>query len=521
LPEIISLPQHNSVLIPAQKCAGLNFNGLRFEQTTYKFQPYIICEHSLDLCRKAAARGLTIHTDILNNYEWPTRYAAPFHHQMITSDFILRNPRNFVFNDIGTGKSLSVLWAADYLMRLGLVRRVLISGTLSTLHAVWKQTIFEHMMYRTACILHGTPRKRAQIKEDFDFYIINHDGLKNPEFQNALKARGDIDMVIVDEGAIFRNQKTDLWSACNSVCGPETGRELTWMTGSPMPNKPTDAWAQARIVNPKTVPRYFSRFRSQTMTKLTQFKWVPTPGWETTVYTSLRPCIRYKRDECIDLPAMMVVEHKVLMSKQQKELYAKMKEDLTIEMDGGLITAANEGVKISKLLQLACGAVYSADGFQHFVDVQPKFDELKAILAETGDKLIIFAPFKHIITRLRSWFNEKMPDVTFGVVNGDVSMSARGEIFHDFQDGDLNVIIAHPKSMAHGLTLTASNTILWWGPIDDYEIYEQAIGRITRPGQLRHQYVKHLICSQAEQAVYKRCKNKESMQGLLLDMISN
>ena len=73
--------------------------------------------------------------------------------------------------------------------------------------------------------------------------------------------------------------------------------------------------------------------------------------------------------------------------------------------------------------------------------------------------------------------------------------------------------------MAHGLTLTASNTICWWGPVDDYEIYEQAIGRITRPGQKRMQYIKHLICSPVEKAVYKRLKNKESMQGILLDMI--
>ncbi|MCP4088698.1 MAG: SWF/SNF helicase family protein [Gammaproteobacteria bacterium] len=178
-------------------------------------------------------------------------------------------------------------------------------------------------------------------------------------------------------------------------------------------------------------------------------------------------------------------------------------------------------MKIIKLLQVACGAVYTDDGAVGRLTCTHKLAELDQILIEAGTKLIIFVPFKHSITVLTEWIESKHSNHSYGVVNGDVSRNQRDEIFKSFQDGTLDVIIAHPKAMAHGLTLTAANTITWWGPIDDYEVYEQANGRITRPGQKRKQYIKHLICSPVEKAVYARLKKKESMQGILLDLIRN
>ena len=128
-------------------------------------------------------------------------------------------------------------------------------------------------------------------------------------------------------------------------------------------------------------------------------------------------------------------------------------------------------------------------------------------------------PFKHVILEIEKWLKKKFPNSTYGIVNGGVGKGARDKIFDAFQTGSLNIILAHPKTMAHGLTLTAANVIAWWGPVDDFEVYEQTNGRITRPGQKRKQYIKHLTCSPVEESVYQRLKNKESMQGIILDMI--
>ncbi len=516
--EVIDRPEDGVVLIPIKLCKGLSFNGLKYKQVPYRYNTYIITERNLEISRRLAAAGIVVESGILTDYHWPSKYPTPYEHQKISADFLVRNPRAFCFNDIGTSKTLTTLWACDYLMRKGEMGKVLVASTLSTLQRVWEHEIYSNAMGRTSAVLHGSPDlRRRRLAEDVDFYIINHEGLK--VLSADLIARHDITHVIIDEGARFRNQRTDLWKAAQAVCGTQTGRSVWWLTGSPMPRAPTDVWAQAKIVNPTTVPKFFTRFRDQTMHKITNFKWVPRSGWERIVYASVQPSIRYKREDCLDLPECLFVDHHVEMSKEQQKYYKQLEETLAIEIREGLITATNEGAKLIKLLQIACGAIYDSQGFEHYIDTSPKFNELADIIEEVGDKLIIFVPFKHCITMIAEWFEAKQKHLSIGVVSGAVGKGARDRIFKSFQAENLNVIIAQPASMAHGLTLTASNTIVWWSPVDNFEIYEQSIGRITRPGQERRQYIKHLICSKVEKAVYKRNQTKESMQGILFELI--
>ena len=80
---------------------------------------------------------------------------------------------------MGTGKTLATLWALDYLMQRGLVRRALILSPLSTIYRVWEDEIFNHFMSRRKCIvLYGDRGKRlASLTREADFYVLNHDGL--------------------------------------------------------------------------------------------------------------------------------------------------------------------------------------------------------------------------------------------------------------------------------------------------------------------------------------------------------
>lgn len=457
---------------------------------------------------------------IAKHYKFPGRY-TPFVHQLTTFNFLVRNPRAFVFNDIGTGKTLSALWAADFLQGRRAMGKVLIVSTLSTLWRVWADEIFKTLPGKSFAILHGSRAKRLELlAEDHDYYIINHDGIK--VLEDELIARKDITHIILDEGAEFSNKRTDKWRTLNKLCGlvkpgAETfHRSIWWMTGSPMPTAPTDIWAQCRIVTPHVVPKYFSRFRESVMYQQNQFKWEPKTGWENYIYSLLSAVsIRFIRDECIDLPPCVTEIRECEMSPTQKKMYQQMKKELVIEMERGDITAANEGVKRMKLLQIACGAIYTADADPYAIDIKPKLKVLLELLREAGNKALIFTPFKHSTKMLYDLLKRKFK---CGMVTGDTSTGKRTQIFDDFQHGDLELIIAHPQTMAHGLTLTASSTVIWWGPIG-YRIYEQAVGRITRPGQTQKQTVIRLVCSDIEKLAYKRVDSAEGMQGLLLELL--
>lgn len=510
---------------PTEEVIKANLPGMRM--VSYQGKQYAAFQHTLDTCHFLALIGVEIVSPIRTEYVWAGQY-TPFTHQLRTAEFFANHWRAFCFNEIGTGKTLSSLWAADYLMQQGKIKKAIIISTLSTLHTVWADEIFKHISHRTFVIVHGTPKKRREaLAQDVDFYIINHDGLKSicdwdivhdKKFIKGcqLDDRDDINLLILDEGAQFRNQATDKYEALERCLGD---RGIWWMTGSPMPNAVTDIWAQAKIVCPSKVPRYFSRFRDKTMRQAGPYKWVAKTDWEKTVYDMITPTILFTRDECLDLPDCQTLLKKVDMSKEQDKAYKELKATFALELAEGKITAVNEGVKRMKLIQLACGAIYDHEGETHTLNAKPKYDLLEQTFYDSGRKLLVFLPFKHCLKNVHE-FLTKM-GVSAAMVSGDVSATKRSEIFHQFQHGDLEVIVAHPKCLAHGLTLTASNTIFWFSPVDDNETYEQANGRITRPGQKHKQTIVQAACCPIEESIYKCLEAKQSTQGLLLSLLKD
>jgi SNF2 family DNA or RNA helicase len=132
--------------------------------------------------------------------------------------------------------------------------------------------------------------------------------------------------------------------------------------------------------------------------------------------------------------------------------------------------------------------------------------------------VIVFVPLTGVLRRLEK---ELGKDYSVAVVNGEVPASQRNPIFQDFQEnGRYKVLIAHPATMAHGLTLTAASTVVWYGPINSNEIYTQANGRIERIGKRHSSLVVHIEGTPLERRMYDRLEKKQSLQGVLLDMVS-
>lgn len=531
------VPDKKAVVVPLRSLVSAGLRRNSFERSAIvKSTAEVVLPFDVPTVEIMHKVGIDSPSPI--RYYYPFKWSkdlAPFEHQVKTAEFITKLRRGFVCNDIGTGKTLSLLWAADYLMSLGLVNKVLIATTVSTIHLVWSDTLFTSFFNRKFQILTGTKQsRRKKLDKDADFYIINHDGLKvlcdwerikqtdaRVPVRSPLDDRPDIDMVIVDECAVFRNSRTDLCQALDKIAGMKTRRRLWMASGDPMPNKPTDMWAQANLVQPGLLGRSFVRFRQSTMTKVTQYKWVPKPGWERLVFESIAPyCIRFMRDDCVDLPERVVLPRTCEMGGEQKRAYQEMVSKCRVEMQGGAITAVNEGVKINKLLQISGGCVYGKNGEVHHFDVTEKVKLLLEALEHSHNKLIVFAPYVETVLMLERILKEKT-DLGVGIVYGKISKPKRNEVFRDFKSGKLQILIAHPKTMAHGLDLTVAHTICWWSPVDDYEIFNQANGRITRPGQRSVQTIIELICSDIDKKIYKRLADKESMQGLLMELLTS
>lgn len=459
------------------------------------------------------------------DYQWPSKFEhGPYQHQIRTTEFLVQHQRAFCLNDMGSGKTASVLWAFDYLRQQGQVKKMLVVSPLSTLQRTWGDEIsgsFKHLRYS---VLTGTGEQRRKLlRENADIYIINHDGLKVAGMVEAINRRQDIDIVVIDEIAqAARSAATDRWRAFAKVVRHELAqggkRRVFGLTGTPTPNSPIDAWAQCRLIVPERVPPYFNTFKDATMQQVGYQRWEAKPEAVQLVAEAMQPSIRFKRDECIDLPPVTYQTREVALTAEQSRLYREMLVRLRAELDSGEITAVNELVKVNKLLQIATGAAYKTDGDTAYITPKERLEVVEEIIEEASGSIIVFVPFRGALDAVASYLTRK--GLSVDVIHGGVSQKNRDQIFQSFQkELSIRVLVAQPASMAHGLNLTAANTIIWFGPIYSNEIYQQGCARITRPGQVRNQLIVHIQGCPAERRVYERLREKENVQGLLLELL--
>ena len=506
--------KHKSFAIPYdQGIANLIPSARTFEHPANGSM--LLLPHTRDTTRLARNLGYPTPAPILTQYDWNDD--TPFQTQKITAALLTMQPRAYVLSEMGTGKTRGALHAVNFMIKTGDIRKTLVVAPLSTLVTVWDTEIFRYFNHLSTGILYGTKQQRLKIlAQPHDIYIINHDGVET--ILDHLVAVDDIDCVIVDELAVYRNARTDRWKALARVL---VDRRFCWgLTGSPIPNEPADAWAQVRLLTPLRVPKYHKQFKRSTMQQVSQFKWIPRAEANSIVFDAMQPAVRYKRDDCVELPDVSYQTRPVQLSAQQSQIYKIMMTRLRAAFAEGQVTAANEGVLFSKLLQISCGWVYTKDRRVVSLDNTSRVDNLLEVLTEAEGKVIVFADFVHAAKALQEILLKNK--IRSSLITGDVPSNARNHIFTAFQGAAFpRVLVAHPKCMAHGLTLTSANTIVWFTPTTSLETYEQACARITRPGQTRKSLIVHLTASPVETKLYRRLQARASVQGALLEMFES
>ncbi len=427
-------------------------------------------------------------------YQWPGDF-APMATQRETMRFLTAHARAYCLNELGTGKTLASLWAFDFLRERGQAKRLLVVAPLSTRERTWGDEIFRHFPHLLFVILHGTAERRRMLLRNpsADVFIIDHNGVK--DINEALDAMTDIDTVIIDELAqVARYAPTDRWKALRAL---SEKRERIWgLTSNPTPNAPTDAWAQCRLLTPSTVPTYFAEFRDMTMRQTANYSWATGEDAVDIVHQAMQPSIRFKREDCTDLPPVMYETREVPLSKDQQEAYDSTISQIYAEYQGGQITAVNEAVKAMKLVQIGCGSADGDDGNTVVNPPKARINALLDIIEEAPSKVVVFVPFKAALWALH---DEVSKYHAAEMIYGEVPRSVQDRILGNFQKSSHpRVLITQPATMSDGLTLTAATVIVWYAPITSAETYEQANGRNTRPSQQHNQLIMHIQSSRLE-----------------------
>lgn len=452
---------------------------------------------------------------IERKYDWPGRY-KPMSHQRVTAGFLTMYRRAFCFNDPGTAKTIASLWAADYLMKRGDIRRCLIICPLSIMQSAWMGDIMNSVMHRSAIIAHHSKASRRieMIQDNYEFVIINYDGLNL--VADEIVADGRFDLVIVDEANAYAMPSTKRWKSLAKIIRPDTF--LWMMTGTPAAQSPVNAYGLAKLVNPSGVPNYMTAWRDKVMNKISTFKWSPKPNAKELVFDALQPAIRFSKADCLDLPPVLKTTREVAMTAQQQKYYNHLKNDMLVIAAGQTISAVNKAALVNKLLQVSAGGVYSEDGEVVEFDATPRMNLLLEILEETSRKVLIFATYRSSIDAIDTFLTKNGYKV--GVIHGGIPATKRGELINRFQNTDqLDLMLMQPQATAHGITLTAADTVVFFGPLMSIELYLQCIARADRKGQTSDKVtVVHIQSSPIEKKMFSAMDARVTDHALLTTM---
>lgn len=476
-------------------------------------QKLVALEHGLDEVQVLRNMGYKkAPSPILHYYNWPGHDISPMIHQKETAAFFTLNKRALCLNAPGTGKTLSTLWAADYLLAEGIVKKVLIVAPLSTLKTVWGVELKRHFLHRNFAILVGKKEKRLEMAAhpDLNFAIINHDG-----YTLIADQLTDFDLIVYDEATALKSPTSMRFKKFFGLM--KQNNPWLWMlTGTPVSQNPTDAWTLAKLVNSPNVPQSYTRFKELVMQKVTMFKWIPRSEALDICKQVLQPSIRFALDECKDLPETVFLDHTCDLTATQKFVFNEMYNNAISVAHN--ISAPNAAVVMAKLIQICCGAAYDADGEVVKFDFSDRYDLLKEVLDEIGDKVIVYVPLRGVQQVLFEKLRQNGYDVE--IVNGDVSKDKRNDIFHRFQNTDeIKVLLAHPKVASHGLTLTRAKDIIWYAPIYSLEQYEQANARIRRLTTTGKTRVHHISATVFERELYKRLIQRKRVLNDFLELV--
>jgi len=449
---------------------------------------------------------------IVRDYDWPGIY-KPFNHQRITAEFLSINHRAFCFNEAGTGKTSSVLWATDYLMKQGKVKRLLIICPLSIMYSAWQGDVFHTCMHRSVGIAHGTSTKREKIiNGEYEIVIINYDGVA---IVKEAILKGGFDLIVIDEANAYKSPSTARWKTLAKILKPET--KLWMLTGTPAAQSPVDAYGLAKLVCPQRVPKFAMAWRDKVMQQITRFKWIPKYNAKDEVFKALQPAIRYAKNDCLDLPDVMYQTRDIPLTPQVQKYYKQLREQMLIEASGESVSVVNAAAGLNKLLQISGGAVYTDKKEVIEFDITPRLTALSEVLDETEHKVLVFVPYRHTIQVVSQYLTKQ--GVSNEIINGEVSATDRAHIIQRFQNmDDPRVLVIQPQAAAHGVTLTRADTIVFWSPVMGVETYLQCIARMDRVGQKNKMTVVHLEGSDVEKKIYKMLQGKIDLHSKLVDL---
>lgn len=450
---------------------------------------------------------------------------TPLPHQLYTREFLLSNPRAYNLSSCGSGKTLGGVMALRDLYLAGLEKRIVVIAPVSVIPSTWVEHMERFAPEVPVLMLNRSANRRKLVRDILTFkgvVLINPDGLEAVVHELVAWGPG---LLIIDElSGYYRNYRTNRWKAASYLV--YRARPAIWAyTGTPITKNLMDAYAQCLLVNPNMFPptrsgkpMKYVEFRDMLMTNPVAHVWLPKTGAVERVKDIMQPAIRFTREQVMtDIKTPIVIRKQIPLSKEQDQLMKVMRELGRAQFGTAQISAKEARTFITKALQICMGDVYATNGEPISVPAGPRFQALMDVFDEVEQTpLIVAIGFIHCL--LSTAEKIRAQGYRVAVIYGKTPPKERGEIIKAFQAGEYDFLLAHPQTLAHGVTLTRSSTVVWYGPIYDLELVSQLNDRIFRYGQTGQPLIVEFESTAIERRVYASLKGKQELSGSFMEL---
>lgn len=444
---------------------------------------------------------------------------SPHKYQELAEEHIYQHDRCGLFLEMGLGKTVVTLTAVnDLLYNRFDAEKVLVIAPLRVAEDTWSRESakWDHLQNLRISKILGTPiQRRKALAADADIYVINRENVVwLTEELEKTRQEWFFDVVVIDELSSFKNPQAKRFKALRKYI--TKARRVIGLTGTPAPNGLLDLWSQVYLLDSgerlgKTITGYRDRyFMPDKRNQMMIFSYKPKPEAEKAINEKISDiCISMKAEDWLSLPEKMDIIHPVKLSDKEMCDYEKFEREQYIEFMQGEVTALTSAALTGKLLQYSNGAMYMADG-GYAVIHDRKLDALEDVVeSANGNPVLCFYEFRHDLERI----TERFPDARILKNAKDIE---------DWNKGEVSLLLAHPAGAGHGLNLQdGGNILVWFGLNWSLELYQQAVARLYRQGQMKSVMNIHLVTEGTrDELALKSLQNKKEVQDEILDYLN-
>lgn len=436
----------------------------------------------------------------------------PHDYQEYATGFVLTHPYCGLILDMGLGKSvitLTALW--DLVLDSFDCGKVLVIAPKRVAEDTWPKELakWDHLKGLSYALVMGTEKQRREaLRQKTFLYIINRENVA----WLVDNYRWDFDTLVIDELSSFKSSKAQRFRALKRV-RPMVKRVIG-LTGTPAPNTLIDLWPQIFLLDMgKRLGRFITGYRDRFFTpdkrnREIVYSYKLREGAEQRIYELISDlCISMKATDHLKMPELISNRVEVHLSSAERKQYETLRRDMVLRLQEGQIDAVNAASLSGKLIQMANGAVYDADGKTLRIHDR-KLDALEDLIeAANGKPLLVAYWYKHDLARIRERFDIRVIDTARDI--------------DDWNAGQIPVALIHPASAGHGLNLQeGGSTVVWFGLTWSLELYQQLNARLWRQGQRDTVILQHIVTlGTHDEDVMRALERKDMGQAALIEAV--